>query len=110
MKKLFTMVAFSFFLIGLNTINAQSTSSDPVYLETISNSSKTINFIAGVYPKTYTYSEANQNSKLTLRIKNTAKEDYQWKDYKVYILLKDNSLFYNYQQKQSQESMLVITK
>ncbi len=99
MKKSITFLFTAICLFLFNTSNAQTTGSDPVYLETISNASNTINFIAGVYPKTYVYSEANQNSKLTLRIKNNAKVEYQWKDYKVYILLKDNVLFYNYSTK-----------
>ncbi len=88
-------------IIGLNMlfalkIQAQMTAKDPVYLESIANSSKTINFIAGIYPKTYIYSEANSNSKLTLKILNKSKDEYKWKDYKVYIMLNDNTLFHNY--------------
>jgi len=77
-------------------LSAQTSKEDPVYLETISNSSKSINFIAGVYPKTLVYSAANDNTKLTLRVLNNATDTYKWKDFKVYIMLKDNSLFYNY--------------
>lgn len=96
MRKITTTLVLLFCLLTTITLSAQSTKDDPVYLETISNSSKSINFIAGVYPKTFVYSAASENSKLTLRILNNAKDAYKWKDYKVYIMLKDNSLFYNY--------------
>ena len=76
--------------------DAQMSSDDPVYIETISNPNKTINMILGFYPKTYQWSESLEASKITLRILNQASEKYEWNDYKVYILLKDNSLFYNY--------------
>jgi len=96
MKKAITSFVVFFCLMTTITLSAQTTKEDPVYLETISNSSKSINFIAGVYPKTLVYSEANENTKLTLRVLNNATDSYKWKDYKVYIMLKDNSLFYNY--------------
>jgi hypothetical protein len=96
MKKAITSFVLFFGLLTTITLSAQTTKEDPVYLETISNSSKSINFIAGVYPKTLVYSEANENTKLTLRVLNNATDSYKWKDYKVYILLKDNTLFYNY--------------
>ena len=91
-----TTFVFLFCLLASVTLSAQTTKEDPVYLETISNSSKSINFIAGVYPKTLVYSAANENTKLTLRVLNNATDSYKWKDYKVYIMLKDNTLFYNY--------------
>lgn len=96
MKKTNLLLMFAFSMLFIFSAKAQMTAKDPVYIETISNSSKTINFIVGIYPKTYVYSEASENSKLTMKILNKASESYKWKDYKVYILLKDNSLFYNY--------------
>ena len=96
MKKTMTTFVFLFCLLTSATLSAQTTKEDPVYLETISNSSKSINFIAGVYPKTLVYSAASENTKLTLRVLNNATDSYKWKDYKVYIMLKDNTLFYNY--------------
>lgn len=99
MKRTITLSAVLLCLFFISSLSAQTTKNDPVYLETIANGSKTINFIAGVYPKTYSYSEANENSKMTLRVLNKASKSYDWKDYKVYILLNDNSLFYNYSTK-----------
>lgn len=97
-RALLTLVAVLY--IGIfSHVNAQSGSGDPVYIEVISNNSKSINFILGVYPKTYSWSEALQASQLTMRILNNASDDYFWNDYKVYILLKDNTLFYNYKTK-----------
>ncbi len=99
MKKIAIIITVGLFFINILNTKAQMTKEDPVWLETISNPSKTINFIAGIYPKTYIWSDANENSKLTLKILNQSKDSYDWKDYKVYILLKDNTLFYNYKTK-----------
>jgi hypothetical protein len=96
MKKSAFVLALMLCVIFGQTAKSQMTAKDPVYIETISNSSKTTEFILGVYPRTYVYSSANENSKLTMKILNKASNDYKWKDYKVYILLKDNTLFYNY--------------
>jgi hypothetical protein len=96
MKKSNLLLVFAFCMFFTYSVKAQMTAKDPVYIETISNSSKTTEFILGVYPKTFVYSSANENSKLTMKILNKASGDYKWKDYKVYILLKDNTLFYNY--------------
>ena len=96
MKKFFVLICLFFALMSVQNVNAQMTSDDPVYIETISNPSKTINLILGLYPKTYKWSESLEASQITLRILNEATGDYDWSNYKVYILLKDNTLFYNY--------------
>lgn len=96
MKKIIVLLCFFLALLSVQNVKAQMSSDDPVYIETISNPSKTINMILGLYPKTYKWSESLEASQLTLRILNEAKEDYEWNNYKVYIMLKDNTLFYNY--------------
>lgn len=86
-------------LTSATVVKAQMTAKDPVYIETIANGSKTTEFILGIYPRTYKWSESLEASQLTMRTLNKAKDAYKWDDYKVYILLKDNSLFYNYKTK-----------
>ncbi|MEI6347884.1 MAG: hypothetical protein WCP69_08060 [Bacteroidota bacterium] len=107
MKKTNQFLVMAFCMMFTYTLKAQMTASDPVYIETISNTSKTTNFIVGIYPKTFVYSAASENSKLTMRILNKADGEYKWKDYKVYLLLKDNSLFYNYTTKAESGDFLV---
>lgn len=99
MKRIILSLFVVFMFGTVSKITAQMTAKDPVYIETIANSSKTTEFILGIYPRTYKWSESLEASQLTMRILNKAKADYKWEDYKVYILLKDNSLFYNYKTK-----------
>ncbi len=99
MKRIILSLFVVFMLGTVSKITAQMTAKDPVYIETIANSSKTTEFILGIYPRTYKWSESLEASQLTMRILNKAKSDYKWEDYKVYVLLKDNSLFYNYKTK-----------
>lgn len=96
MKKIIVLFCFLLALLSVQNVNAQMSSDDPVYIETISNPSKSINMILGLYPKTYKWSESLEASQITLRILNEASGDYEWNNYKVYIMLKDNTLFYNY--------------
>ncbi len=71
-----------------------------VYLEVISNDSKTINYTLGVYPNTYSYTQPEgiePYSSLTLRVVNSGSETLRWTEHnKIFILLKDGTLFCNY--------------
>ena len=96
MKKFFVLICLFFALMSVQSVNAQMTSDDPVYIETISNPSKTINLILGLYPKTYKWSESLEASQITLRILNEATGDYDWSNYKVYILLSVASFLWGY--------------
>ncbi len=97
MKKWYVLLILLVAGFSLQFANAQMTADDPVYIENISNESKTIDLTLGFYPKTYQWSESQEASQVTLRILNNSKKDYEWKNYKIYILLNDNStLFYSY--------------
>lgn len=90
-----------FFLVLLSALSvtsfAQTGSKDPVYLEVISNKSKTINYTAGVYPLTCKYDSENKRTTVTMYILNNGTEELVWsKNNHVLIVTKDNSLAYNY--------------
>jgi hypothetical protein len=89
------------FLISIGYVKAQDYTNAAVYLEIISNPDKTIDFTLGIYPETYEYNYEGKYSTMVLRVLNNSKESLNWKDYKIYILLKDNTLFYNYKTKAS---------
>lgn len=73
---------------------------NPFYYELISNDSKTINFVFGLYPNTYQYVEGKDvdgYTNIKAAIINNAKEnDFKWNDYKVTILLKSGKLIRSY--------------
>ena len=79
------------------SVGAQTTSKDPVYLEVISNASKTINYTVGLYPMTCKSNEAGDKTYLTLYVLNNGTNELAWtKANHILIVLKDNSLAYNY--------------
>ncbi len=71
-----------------------------VYLEVISNDSKTVDYTLGVYPGSYAYYQPDgidPYSTLTLRVVNSGTETLHWNDRsKIFILLKNGTLFCNY--------------
>jgi hypothetical protein len=79
------------------TLSAQTSSKDPVYLEVISNTSKSINYTVGVYPLTCKNNDADDRTYVTLFVLNNGTEDLTWtKSNHVLIVLKDHSLAFNY--------------
>ncbi len=95
MKKVFVILLLS---IGLGAY-AQNEAQDPFYYEIISNADKSINFLIGIYPNDMEYVRSADGSgytKIRMAIINDAAQSFEWADYKVYILLKDGTLFYNY--------------
>lgn len=81
---------------GLSS-QAQTGSKDPVYLEVISNTSKTINYTVGIYPMTCSFDSENNRTTLTMYVLNNGSEDLVWKKANhVLIILNDNTLAYNY--------------
>jgi hypothetical protein len=94
-KFIFLSVLCCFFLS--KSVYAQTGSSDPVYLEVISNSSKTVNFTVGVYPMTCKYSEENKRTYLTMKVLNKSEQTFEWtKSNKVLVVLEDYTLAFNY--------------
>jgi len=76
---------------------AQTSSKDPVYLEVISNTSKTINYTVGVYPMTCKSNEAGVKTYLTLYVLNNGSNELTWtKANHILVVLKDHTLAYNY--------------
>lgn len=95
MKSLFITLLL---LVGLGGFS-QSNSEDPFYYEIISNADKSINFLIGIYPNDMEYvrsADGTGYTKIRMAIINDAAQSFEWADYKVYILLKDGTLFYNY--------------
>jgi hypothetical protein len=94
MKKAYILIiAFIFSLIHL------SAKPVPFYYSLITSVDKKTSFLAGLYPDTYAVvnSDPVKGSSLKLVIINQNENDtLVWRDYKVYILLKDGTLFYNY--------------
>ena len=79
------------------TVQAQTTSKDPVYLEVISNASKTINYTVGLYPLTCKTNDAGNKTYLTLYVLNSGTNELNWtKANHILIVLKDNTLAFNY--------------
>ena len=92
-----------FFLLGLffsvffGTTKAQTGSKDPVYLEVISNTSKSINYTVGVYPLSCKNNEAGDRTYLTMYVLNNSSNELNWtKANHILLVLKDNTLSYNY--------------
>jgi len=78
-------------------LQAQTSSKDPVYLEVITNDSKTINYTVGVYPLTCKLNDAGDRTNMTLYILNNGIDELKWtKANHILIVLKDHSLAYNY--------------
>ncbi len=96
MKKLIC-IAFVFALFYYNQTLAQT---NDYYLGVFSNTTKTIKFTIGAYPNSISQSKRNDGviySAMRIAIVNNEKaEAIEWSDYKIYILLKDGTLFYNF--------------
>ncbi len=95
MKKRLALIVF--FLITL-TFLAMAT--PPFYYSGIETPDKTISFTIGFYPDKYSWHETPSAGKYSVIIgaiinsKNA--QQIVWKDYKIYIMLKDGTLFNNY--------------
>lgn len=82
---------------SFGSVNAQAGSKDPVYLEVISNTLKTVNYTVGVYPLSCKNNEAGDKTYLTMYVMNQGTNDLAWtKINHVLVVLKDNTLSYNY--------------
>jgi hypothetical protein len=110
-QKLFflTLVCAAFLTAAPLASKAQS---DPFYYESISNPSKTINFLIGVYytkNEFITRDDGTGYTKIRMAVINKeGANPLSWTDYKVYIMLKNGDLFYNYTTK-AQDGDLACT-
>lgn len=99
MKKIITLVGAVAMSFTLTPTIAQSQEKVPFFYESISNPEKTIDYAFGVYPTRSEYirnSNGGGYTKMRVAVINYSKQDLKWNDYKVYILLKNGDLFYNY--------------
>lgn len=99
MKKIITLVSAAAMICTLTPANAQSKEKVPYFYEVISNPDKTIDYAFGVYPTRSEYvrnSNGGGYTKMRIAVINYSKQDLKWNDYKVYILMKNGDLFYNY--------------
>lgn len=97
MKTKFIFLVFALLSVYLSKGQAQTGSKDPVYLEVISNDSKTINYTVGVYPLSCKNNEAGDRTYLTMYVLNNGTKDLYWtKADHVLVVLKDNTLAFNY--------------
>lgn len=77
------------------------------YYENISTPDKSIDFLYGFYTSTLEGIERKDGSIYTvaqIALINKSKEDFKWNDYKVYVLLKNGDLFYNYKTEAKDEA------
>lgn len=70
------------------------------YLGVFSNNLNTIKFTMGAYPNSINQSKKNDGTLYTAMrvalVNNEHAEPIEWNDFKIYILLKDGTLFYNF--------------
>jgi hypothetical protein len=93
--KLLSLLAFGFSL----QLNAQNNAELPCHFEIIANADKSINYTIGVYPTLSEYvrnNNGNGYTKMRIAVINNSKQELKWNDYKIYILMKNGDLFYNY--------------
>jgi hypothetical protein len=80
-----------------NSAMAQTTD---YYLGVFSNTTNTIKFTIGVYPNSVNQSKKNDGTLYTAMrvalVNNEFADTIKWNDFKIYILLKDGTLFYNF--------------
>lgn len=99
-KKLFFLTLICMAFIMAAPLSGKSQSSDYYYYESISNPSKTINFLIGVYVtknEFITRDDGTGYTKIRMAVINQeGANTFKWSDYKIYIKLKNNDLFYNY--------------
>lgn len=93
-KKKLNLVALLFLSIAANAQDAV-----PFYYQVVSNPSKTINFVFGFYPTTYSYVEGKDLEPYTsvkAAVINNADNSIYWNNYKIMILLKSGKLIRSY--------------
>jgi hypothetical protein len=96
-KIVFLSLLTAAFLFAGPQAKAQS---DPFFYESISNPSKTINFLIGFYytkNEFITRDDGTGYTKIRMAVINKEGADaFTWSDYKIYVMLKNGDLFYNY--------------
>lgn len=84
----------------LSTFQAYAQQTNEYYLGVFSNTTGTIKFTMGAYPNSINQSKKNDGTLYTAMkvalVNNVTAEPIEWNDFKIYILLKDGTLFYNF--------------
>lgn len=101
--KLISFISVFLFIgfLQIQTLQAQTlVQPNQYYLGVFSNTTNSIKFTIGAYPNSVNQSKRNDGSIYTAMriaiINNEKAEPIEWSDYKIYVLLKDGSLFYNF--------------
>ena len=99
MKKISVLfLSFFLLLVGAQRLHAQQT--NEYYLGVFSNTTNTIKFTMGAYPNSINQSKKNDGTLYTAMrvalVNNEKADTIEWNDFKIYILLKDGTLFYNF--------------
>jgi hypothetical protein len=69
------------------------------YYERIANPDETLNFVFGFYPEKFSWHESKDSKYTSIPaavINQPKAKPLAWRDYKVYIMLKDGTLFNSY--------------
>lgn len=106
---LLTLICAGFLMTAPLASKAQT---DPFYYESISNPSKTINFLIGFYHTKNEYitrDDGTGYTKVKMAVINKeGANPLTWSDYKIYVMLKNGDMFYNYTTK-AQDGDLACT-
>jgi len=96
--KIIVFICILFNLLGLSLHSDSKVES--YFWESISTPDKTLNFSVMILPQRYKWIEsktAGNYSTITLSVKNKNKNKIlEWKNYNIYLLLKNNDLIHNY--------------
>ena len=99
MKRI-TVLFLSCFVLFIGALQIYAQQTNEYYLGVFSNTTSTIKFTMGVYPNSINHSKKNDGSLYTVMtvalVNNEKAEPIEWNDFKIYILLKDGSLIYNF--------------
>jgi hypothetical protein len=80
--------------------NACAQQVNEYYLGVFSNTTSTIKFTMGAYPHSINHSKKSDGSLYTVMrvalVNNEKADPIEWNDFKIYILLKDGTLVYNF--------------
>ncbi|WP_018344709.1 hypothetical protein [Cytophaga aurantiaca] len=99
MKKTGALFIICLLIVALSKqVFAQQT--NEYYLGVFSNTTGTIKFTMGVYPSSINQSKKNDGTLYSVMsvalVNNEKAEPIEWNDFKIYILLKDGTLVYNF--------------
>lgn len=100
MKQKHFLVFLVLFSVLSSVSNSAKAQNESYYYELIANPTKTVNFLIGFYYTRNEYitrDDGTGYTKVRMAIINRkGANTFKWDDYKIYILLKDGTLFYNY--------------